>query len=94
MDKDDDVVVHDVHGAGYQSQSAQSARCGVLVLSDGERPARGTRFRHRVRYDDKRSALLPTGYEQHVIVLAVDIVIYRLVRLRVANISLSNLNFD
>lgn len=51
MSSDDDVVVHDVHGAGHQGQGAQPARRGVPVLRHGAGAARRARLRHGVRHD-------------------------------------------
>lgn len=44
-------MVHHIHGAGDQGESTQSSWSGVLVLRDGERSARCTGLRHRIRYD-------------------------------------------
>lgn len=60
MVSDDDVVVHDVHGARHQGQGAHAARRRVPLLRHGARPARRARLRHRVRHDGERT--MPAGH--------------------------------
>lgn len=66
LDQDDDLVVHDVHGAGHQDQGPLAARRRTSVLGHRQGPARDSRLHHRVRYGDERHSLLPTRHQHFV----------------------------
>lgn len=66
LDQDDDLVVHDVHGAGHQDQGPLAAGRRTSVLGHRQGPARDSRLHHRVRYGDKRHSLLPTRHQHFV----------------------------
>lgn len=55
LDQDDDLVVHDVHGAGHQDEGPLAARRRASLLGHRQGPARDSRLHHRVRYGGKKT---------------------------------------
>lgn len=66
LDQDDDLVVHDVYGAGHQDQGPLAAGRRTSVLGHRQGPARDSRLHHRVRYGDEWHSLLPTRHQHFV----------------------------
>lgn len=57
---DDDLVVHNIHGASHQSQGTLTSRCRAFILRHFQGSIRDTRIHHRVRYDGKWGELFNT----------------------------------
>lgn len=88
LDQNDDLVVHDVHGAGHQDQGPLPAGRRTSVLGHRQGPARDSRLHHRVRYGDEWHSLLPTSHQHFVASILKGALLLILLLPRIATFSI------